>query len=97
MDPEHLRRPSDAERAASELAASDLLIELIERDANAEVCLKLRVPTQRFGNSIILVVQNGWERPKQMSRENRTLGIGQVKRQLFDFSDGGHDLECSER
>ena len=63
---------------------------MTERDAQIGIGIKLRVPAQRLGDALIIVVEDGGKRPKKMSRKDRAVRVREIKGKLFDFSDGGH-------
>ena len=72
------------------MAVADALVELIERDACFGVGVELGIPAQSLGDTVVLVVEDRRERPEEMSCKNSAVGVREIERELFDFSDGGH-------
>jgi len=83
-------KPSDVRRGASGSAALNLFIKLLQRQTNGRIRVELGIAPKRLGSALVLVVEDGRKRSKEVSCQNGSIVFRQVLSKLLDFSDRGH-------
>jgi len=68
----------------------DLLIKLLQCETAGWIRFEVGIAPKRLGYAFVLVVEDRWKRPKQMSCQNCPVVLRQVLSELFNFSDRSH-------
>ncbi len=71
-------------------AVADPLVELLQRDPSPGIRVELGVAAQCLRHTLVIIVEDRWQRSEKMSGKNGAIGVREVAGELFDFSDGGH-------
>lgn len=65
-------------QAASASTTLNLSIKLLQTDADTRIRVKLRIPSQRLRDALVLIVKNWRKRSKQVGSQHGPLGFRQV-------------------
>lgn len=66
------------------------LIKLLQCETAGWIRFEVGIAPKRLGYAFVLVVEDRWKRPEQVSCQNGPVVLRQVLSELFNFSDRGH-------